>query len=62
MIGHVTSSYHSANLGHSIALALVKGGRGRLGETVNVALDGGAARAVLRDPVFFDAEGSRLHG
>ena len=62
MIGHVTSSYHSANLGHSIALALVKGGRGRLGETVNVALDGGTARAVLRDPVFFDAEGSRLHG
>jgi len=27
MVGHVTSSYQSANLGHSIALALVKNGR-----------------------------------
>ena len=27
MIGHVTSSYFSANIGRSFALALVKGGR-----------------------------------
>ena len=31
MIGHVTSSYYSASLGHPIALALVKGGRARIG-------------------------------
>jgi len=62
MIGHVSSSYYSANLERSIALALVKEGRGRLGETVHVSLEGGAARAVIHDPVFFDADGSRLHG
>ena len=31
MIGHVSSSYFSACLGHSIALALVRGGQERLG-------------------------------
>jgi sarcosine oxidase subunit alpha len=31
MLGHVTSSYFSPNLGHSIALALVKDGRSRMG-------------------------------
>ncbi len=62
MIGHVTSSYHSANLGHSIALALVKGGRGRIGEKVHVPLVGGTISATITDLVFFDPEGSRLHG
>jgi sarcosine oxidase subunit alpha len=32
-LGHVTSSYDSANCGRSIAMALIGGGRGRLGET-----------------------------
>ena len=32
MLGHVTSSYWSPNCGRSIALALVAGGRGRIGE------------------------------
>ena len=34
--GHVTSSYHSAVLGRSIALALVAGGRARMGQTLYV--------------------------
>ncbi len=62
MIGHVTSSYHSANLGRSIALALVKGGRGRMGEQIHVPLIGGTISATIADPVFFDPEGTRLHG
>ncbi len=62
MIGHVTSSYHSANLGRSIALALVKGGRGRIGEKVHVPLVGRTLSATIADPVFFDPEGTRLHG
>jgi len=62
MIGHVTSSYHSANLGHSIALALIKGGRERTGETVHVPLVGGTLTATITDPVFFDPEGARLRG
>ena len=31
MLGHVTSSYFSPNLGRSIAMALVSGGRARTG-------------------------------
>ncbi len=42
MIGHVTSSYYSPNLDRSIALALIAGGRDRLGETVHVARKGAA--------------------
>ena len=38
MSGHVTSSYHSANLGRSIALAMVRNGRARIGETLFAAM------------------------
>jgi sarcosine oxidase subunit alpha len=62
MIGHVTSSYHSANLGRSIALALIKGGRERIGATVHVALADRTVTASIADPVFFDPEGKRLDG
>ncbi len=62
MIGHVTSSYYSAALGRSIALALVKGGRQRMGKTLHVPLEGRTVRAVVAEPVFYDREGSRLHG
>ncbi len=63
MIGHVTSSYWSAALGHSIALALVENGRGRKGDTVYVPLeDGKTVAAEIVDPVFYDPEGSRLDG
>lgn len=59
MLGHVTSSYFSARLGRSIALALVKGGRSRMGETVYVPnLDGGTVRASITKPVFYDPEGN----
>ena len=40
LIGHVTSSYESAVLGHSIALALVAGGRARMGRTIYVPMPG----------------------
>ena len=60
MLGHVTSSYYSANLGHPIALAVVKGGRARQGETVYVPLDDGRTlRARVTSPVFYDPEGER---
>ncbi|MCB2102803.1 MAG: sarcosine oxidase subunit alpha, partial [Rhodobacterales bacterium] len=73
MLGHVTSSYYSAALGHAIALALVKGGRDRLGQAV-LATTGSAngagdslddvtfAGARIVDPVFYDREGSRKDG
>ena len=61
MLGHVTSSYWSPNLGRGFALALVKGGRRRLGETVLAPLpDGRVVASRIVAPVFFDAEGARL--
>ncbi|MEY2919227.1 MAG: hypothetical protein RL261_532, partial [Pseudomonadota bacterium] len=62
MIGHVTSSYHSAVLGRSIALALVRGGRARIGETLYVPMPGGEIPVQVTSTVFYDAEGARLHG
>jgi sarcosine oxidase subunit alpha len=62
LIGHVTSSYHSAVLGRSIALALVRGGRARLGETLYVPMPGGEIAVQVTAPMFYDAEGARLHG
>ncbi|GLK82143.1 sarcosine oxidase subunit alpha family protein [Ancylobacter defluvii] len=60
MLGHVTSSYASATLGRSIALAMVKGGRARIGQTLYVPMPSGPIAVELVDPVFYDAEGARL--
>ncbi len=40
MLGHVTSSYFSPNLGRSIAMAVVKGGAGRMGKPLFVTRPG----------------------
>ena len=61
-IGHVTSSYFSASLGHSIALAMVAGGRARQGETLYVPMPEGDIAVQVTSPVFYDPEGARLHG
>ena len=58
MLGHVTSSYDSVALGRPFALALVKRGRDRIGETVHA--DGIAAEIV--DSMLYDAEGARRDG
>jgi sarcosine oxidase subunit alpha len=61
MTGHVTSSYYSPVLGHSIALALVKGGRSRLGGSVYApTLDGQLIKATITNSVFYDPE-NKLH-
>ena len=60
MLGHVTSSYLSPTLGHSIALGFVKGGHSRLGDRVCVPLaDGSSIPAFIAKPVFYDPEGER---
>ncbi len=61
MIGHVTSSYMSANIGRSIALALVVDGRRRMNERLHVTTPNGFAQATVVEPVFLDPEGVRLH-
>ena len=62
MIGHVTSSYASPTLGRSVALALVRGGRARLGHTVRAALADGALACTVSEPVFYDPEGEKRDG
>ena len=62
MLGHVTSAYHRATLGRSIALGVVAGGRARTGETLFVLMPGTAHRVTLCDPLFYDRDGARLDG
>lgn len=60
MVGHVTSSYMSASLGHSFALAVVKGGLKRMGERVFAPLaDGSVIEAEICSSVFYDPKGDR---
>ncbi|GLY14203.1 2Fe-2S iron-sulfur cluster-binding protein [Kineosporia rhizophila] len=62
MLGHVTSSYHSAALERTFALALIKGGRDRIGERVLAPLGGRVVAATITEPVFYDKEGARRDG
>ena len=62
MIGHVTSSYASPTLGRSIALALVKSGRARTGQTVYASRDGGFRPCKITEPAFYDPEGAKRDG
>jgi sarcosine oxidase subunit alpha len=61
-IGHVTSAYHSAAQGRSIALALVKGGRSRMGATLYIPMRSGDVPVQVTSPVFYDPDGARLNG
>lgn len=62
MLGHVTSSYYSATLGHSIAMGYIKDGLNRMGETVYYPLaDGRIIQAEICSPIFYDPKGARQH-
>ena len=54
MLGHVTSSYRSAALGRTFALAMVKGGRSMMGTTLLAPLGEGAIESIVTAPVFYD--------
>jgi sarcosine oxidase, subunit alpha len=62
MLGHVTSSYHSAALGRTFALALVRSGRARAGQTLYVPVADTPVPVVVTGSVVFDKEGSRRDG
>jgi sarcosine oxidase subunit alpha len=62
MVGHVTSSYYSPNCGRSIAMALVKNGRSRMGDTLYMPYDGKVVKAKVTGPKFYDPEGARING
>ncbi len=62
MLGHVTSSYRSAALGRTFALALVKGGRDRMGEIVHAPLASPPIAAEIVPACVYDPEGARRDG
>jgi sarcosine oxidase, subunit alpha len=62
MLGHVTSSYRSAELGRTFALALVRAGRDRIGQTLHVPIGGTTVPVEVTSPVFVDPEGTRRDG
>jgi len=62
LIGYVTSSYASSVLGYPIALALVAGGRARLGQTLYVPMPSGDLEVEVTSPVFYDPSGARING
>ncbi|MGW1359101.1 sarcosine oxidase subunit alpha family protein [Streptomyces chartreusis] len=62
MLGHVTSSYRSAALGRTFALALVKGGRDRIGERLFAPVGDRLVPVTVASPVLYDPEGARRDG
>ncbi|WP_394424257.1 sarcosine oxidase subunit alpha family protein [Vreelandella stevensii] len=60
MVGHVTSSYYSPTLNAGFALAVVKGGHKKMGETVYLPMaDGQTHEAEIVSTVFYDPKGER---
>lgn len=62
MLGHITSSYRSAALGRAFALALVAGGRERIGDTIYAAVGSATVPVTVTSSVLFDQEGARRDG
>jgi sarcosine oxidase subunit alpha len=62
MLGHVTSSYRSAALGRTFGLALIAGGRDRIGRTLHAPLADRTVAVEVTEPVLYDKEGSRRDG
>ena len=67
MLGHVTSSYLSANVLHegaprSIALALVRDGRSRIGARLHATIEDGFAPVEVVAPQFIGVQGGEGNG
>ena len=61
MVGHVTSSYYSPNLGRSFALALIKGGINKKGNKLLVPMPSKTIVVEITSPVFIDPHNERLN-
>ncbi len=60
MEGHISSSYWSESLGHSIAMGFIKDGLEKMGDTVYYPMaDGTVIEAEICSPIFFDPKGER---
>jgi sarcosine oxidase subunit alpha len=62
MLGHVTSSYRSAALGRTFALAMLGAGRSLIGGSVRAALPDRNVPCEVVRPVFWDPEDRRRDG
>ena len=64
MIGEVTSSARSPNIGHPIGLGLVENAKKRMGETVHIVspVTDEYTKAIVCNPIFFDPSGERVRG
>jgi sarcosine oxidase, subunit alpha len=62
LAGHVTSSYRSAALGRSFALAMLAGGHQMHGRTVFAPLPEGTLACTVTSPVPYDPDGERRDG
>ncbi len=62
MLGHVTSSYSSVALGRPFALALLQGGRERIGSRLYVVVDDVPQPVRVAETVLFDPDGARRDG
>lgn len=62
IVGHVSSSAYSATLGRSLGLAMVRGGRTRIGERLFAPVEQGVVAVTLVDPVHVDPEGTKRDG
>ncbi len=59
--GWVTSAGYSPALGRPVALAMLRGGRARLGQAITVHDMEQSGEATIVSPTFLDPEGKRLH-
>jgi sarcosine oxidase, subunit alpha len=62
LIGHITSSYQSSAMNAPIALAMIAGGRARMGQTLYVPMSAGDVPVEVTSPVFYDPQGVRING
>ena len=62
MFGHVSSTYRSVALNSHFALALVKGGRARIGERLFAWSEESLVEVTVADAVLYDSEGARKDG
>ena len=60
MVGHVTSSYYSPNLGRSFALALVKGGVNKKGNNLLAPHVDKTIKVKITNPIFIDPLNERV--
>ncbi|WBU53073.1 sarcosine oxidase subunit alpha [Paracoccus sp. SCSIO 75233] len=60
MVGHVTSSYDQGTTGRPIALALIEGGQGRMGDTVYIPMPDRVIAAKIVPAAFYDPDNARL--